>query len=136
VAMQQRVDDTNNLFFMDVVSWPKLLSVVELARQAAASVNTSDCEVDNVRAYLRENCNDAGTHPTVSIGFTRHGCWFIRITFSRGCVCAFEGSVGAGEGGDKPPATVCAGGVEPFVQVVVRFIVLLLVKMHAVGGGY
>jgi len=137
VVLQQRVDDTNNLFFMDVVSWPKLLSVVERARQAAESTaNTIDDDVENVRGYLRQNCRNSSTHPTVSIGFTRHGCWFIRITFSRGCVCALEGSVGSGEGGGEPPGVVCAGGVEPFVQVVVRFIVLLLVKIHAVGRGY
>jgi hypothetical protein len=136
VAMQQRVDDINNLFFMDVVSWPRLLAVVEQARRASASVgNTSDDEVENVRSYLRHNCRDASTHPTVSIGFTRHGCWFIRITFSRGCVCAPTGSVGSGEGGGEPPGMVSAGGVEPFVQVVVRFIMLLLVKMRAVGSG-
>ena len=135
VVMQQRVDDTNNLFFMDVVSWPKLLCVVERARQAAAcTTDVVDDDVQHVRGYLRENCRFSSTHPTVSIGFTRHGCWFIRITYSRGCVCALEGSVGSGEGGAEPPGAVCAGGVQPFVQVVVRFIMLLLVKIHAVGG--
>ena len=139
VVMQQRVDDTNNLFFMDVVSWPKLLSVVERARQATAGGSAADDDVQHVRGYLRQNgrsSNSSSTQPTVSIGFTRHGCWFIRITFSRGCVCALEGSVGAGEGGAEPPGAVCAGGVQPFVQVVVRFILLLLVKIHAVGGVY
>ncbi|KAJ1468169.1 hypothetical protein T484DRAFT_1856271 [Baffinella frigidus] len=124
VVIQPRVDDTNNLFFMDVVDWYSLVRVVEMKE------GKSDAENDDTRhvlAYLTANAKQ----PTASIGYTRKGVFFVRITFPRGCICCVSGSVGDGKA--VRPA-VCEGGVEPFVNVVIRFVVFVLVKMRAVGG--
>ena len=132
VRIQSRVDDTNNLFFMDVVGWDQLLRIVKKDR--ASTPDTEDPDVDAVRSYMSLHANNHAANPTVSIGYTRKGVFFIRITFPRGCVCNVVGSRGSVDGVETPvPKTVCVGGVEPFVNVVVRFIVLVLVKMRVVG---
>jgi len=137
VQMQSRVDDTNNLFFMEVSNWKELINVVGKAKGLSVDV---DQDALHVRAYLAAN----ESAPTTSIGYTRKGVFFVRITFPRGCICFVPGSSGVFQGvsssgppdydGAPGPAPVCVGGVEPFVQIVVRFVVLLLVKMKAVGG--
>jgi hypothetical protein len=137
VAIQTRVDDTNNLFFMDIVSWKALLAVVQRDRQGGSDADPStvqDTDVQYVRGYLSSAASTTSSQPTASIGFTRKGVFFIRVTFPRGCVCAVSGSNGMIHGvRGTVPADVCEGGVEPFVNVVVRFIVLVLVKIRALG---
>lgn len=126
VRIQSRVDDANNLFFMDVVGWDQLLKVVKK--------DVEDPDVDEVRAYMALHSDNPLLFPTTSIGYTRKGIFFIRITFPRGCVCNVTGSRGSVDGVLTPvPKNVCVGGVEPFVNVVVRFIVVVLVKMRVVG---
>jgi hypothetical protein len=143
VLMQTRMDDTNNLYFMDVINWQELLRVVEKDRgsTSASGETTDDVDVRLVRSYLALNGSGRYTAPTASIGFTRSGVFFLRITFPKGCVCAVDGSEGvtrdqvvtaaAWADADK----VFVGGVEPFVNVLVRFILLILVKLRVVGGG-
>ncbi|KAJ1468622.1 hypothetical protein T484DRAFT_1755000 [Baffinella frigidus] len=138
VRMQARVDDTNNLFFMDVVNWKELLLVVEKhasSTGATAPQHQVDTDVQHVRNYLAMHNNDPAAVPTASIGYTRKGIFFVRITFPRGCVCCVQGSTGFAEGVpmDAPP-NVCDGGIEPFVRVVVHFILTVLVKMRIVGS--
>lgn len=137
VRMQPRVDDTNNLFFMDVIGWKELLKLVENDKRRGVELgsnNMVDMEVACVKAYLSAYPNDPASYPNASIGYTRKGVFFVRITFPRGCVCSTEGSQGFVDGTPVTvPSTVCVGGVEPFVQVVVRFILLVLVKMRIIG---
>jgi hypothetical protein len=138
VQIQPRLDDINNLFFMRVVDWKELLKVVENDKCRGMERSTGDVvdtDVDCVRGYMQRYPNDPTAHPTASIGYTRKGVFFIRITFPRGCVCNVEGSLGMvnGKVPRTPHHTVCVGGIEPFVQVVTRFVVLVLVKMRVVG---
>ena len=122
---------------MEVCSWTKLINVVEKDKGLAVG---ADGDARHVRAYFAAN----ESAPTTSIGYTRKGVFFVRITFPRGCTCFVTGSSGVVQGvaSSGPPdyqgapgsAPVCVGGVEPFVQIVIRFVVLLLVKMKAVGG--
>jgi hypothetical protein len=141
VSMQTRMDDTNNLYFMDVINWKELLRLVENDRgSTSASGEATDDDVRLVRNYLALNVSGLYTAPTASIGFTRSGVFFLRITFPMGCVC----EVGGSKGLTQDPAViavalsdadkVCVGGVEPFVNVLVRFILLILVKLRVVGG--
>jgi hypothetical protein len=125
LSTQTRMDDTNNLYFMDVVSWKELLRIVE-------NGNVGCTDVGFVRAYLATLESDPGAVPTASIGYTRNGIFFIRITFPRGCVCNVKASRGTGPVSDK----VCVGGLEPFVNVLVQFIMEILVKMRVVGTAY
>jgi hypothetical protein len=125
LTTQARMDDTNNLYFMDLVSWKELLRIVE-------NENIGCSDVGFVRAYLASLGDDPEAVPTASIGYTRNGIFFIRITFPRGCVCNVKASRGTGPVSDK----VCAGGLEPFVNVVVQFIMGILVKMRVVGTAY
>ena len=135
VRMQARVDDTNNLFFMDVVNWKELLLVVEKHASSTGPQHQVYTDVQHVRNYLNMQKNDQAAVPTASIGYTRKGIFFVRITFPRGCVCCVQGSTGFAEGVpmDAPP-NVCDGGIEPFVRVVVHFILTVLVKMRIVGS--
>ena len=143
VKMQTRMDDTNNLYFMDVINWKELLRLVQNDRGSTTTSGETidDADVRLVRNYMTINGLDRLSLPTASIGFTRSGVFFLRITFPKGCVCAVGGSQGVTE--DEfvtnvalaDARTVFVGGVEPFVNVLVRFILLILVKMRLVGGG-
>jgi len=127
VTLQHRVDDTNNLFFMEVISWKALLAVVERDKQyGSGGLSTNDFDVQ----YVREHLTATSAQPTASIGYTRNGVFFIRITFPRGCVCSVTRSKGISA---TQPIDVGNGGIEPFVNIVVRFIVLVLVKIRALG---
>lgn len=137
IKMQDRLDDTNNLFFMDVICWKELLLVVENDKSNALvhDADKDDKDVRLVRDYITANGNI-----TTSIGFTRKGIFFIRITFPRGCVCHVAGSNGATDGGVAKYSTdnadkICVGGISPFVNVTVRLILHILVKLRVVGGG-
>jgi hypothetical protein len=133
VRMQTRMDDTNNLFFMDVICWNELLKLVEKDK-ARGVEQVVDADVEHVRAYMAMHANDVTAVPTVSIGYTRKGVFFIRITFPRGCECNVNGSLGVVDGITTiVPSTVCTGGIEPFVKTVTRFIFLVLVKMRVIG---
>ena len=57
VLMQTRMDDTNNLYFMDVINWQELLRVVEKDRgsTSASGETTDDVDVRLVRSYLALN---------------------------------------------------------------------------------
>jgi hypothetical protein len=127
IRMQPRCDDTNNLFFFEIISWKNLIQVVTKEN----STELRDDAVEHVQAYMASHPDDKRSHPTASIGYTRKGVFFIRITFPRGCVCEVKSSAGSAHNGSPP--TICLGGIEPFVQVVVRFIVLVLVKLRIVG---
>jgi hypothetical protein len=130
VKVQSRMDDTNNLFFMDVISWKQLVKLVETDK-ARGVENVLDVDIHHVRSYV--DTKDPKEHPLVSIGYTRNGVFFLRITFPTGCVCHVEGSSGVVQGvSTTMPSTVCVGGIEPFVNVVVRFIFLILVKMRCI----
>lgn len=138
VKIAPRIDDTNNLFFMDVIGWKELLRVVEADKyrgiERTNDAHVQDIEVERVRTYLKNHSNDAAAHPTVSIGFTRTGVFFIRVTFPRGCICSVDGSIGVVDGvANTVSSTVCVGGLEPFVQVVVRWLLIVLVKMRVLG---
>ena len=138
VSMQVRVDDTNNLFFMDVISWTALLALVQRDKQCGADSGPNsadqDRDVRHVREYLASTANSDISPPTASIGYTRKGVFFARVTFPRGCVCSVTGSCSVVHGvvGTAPDG-LCEGGVEPFVNVLVRFVVLVLVKIRALG---
>ena len=121
VSLTPRADDINNLYFMEVLSWSELLRVVTECWEGE-----SDTDVRLVRAYLLAN----KIQPAVSIGYTRRGVFFIRISFKEGCICEVKGSNGIDPA--RTPKGVCEGGVEPFVQVVVRFILIILAKMRVV----
>ena len=133
VKVHPRCDDTNNLFFIDVINWTQLIKTIQKDRPTDTNYQSDDA-VDNVQKYIA-SMNDESAHPNASIGYTRKGIFFIRITFPRGCVCSVEQSVGVvnGESASTLMKNICSGGVEPFVQVVVRFIVVVLVKMRVVG---
>jgi hypothetical protein len=128
VRMQPRCDDTNNLFFFEVISWDQMIKVVTKDNDPAVK----DDAVEHVKTYMAPYSADMRSHPTVSIGYTRKGVFFIRITFPRGCICVVESSVGVSDTTESPRG-LCVGGVEPFVQIVVRFIILVLVKLRVVG---
>ena len=125
VALTPRADDINNLYFMELLSWSELLRVVTECWKGESDTG-SDSDVRFVRAYLLAN----KIQPAVSIGYTRRGVFFIRISFKGGCICEVNGSNGIDPA--RTPNGVCEGGVDPFVQVVVRFILILLVKMRVV----
>jgi hypothetical protein len=132
VRIQPRVDDTNNLFFMDVVGWEQLLRIV--TKDKNGSSDTDDMDVQAVRSYMALHANNVAAYPTASIGYTRKGVFFVRITFPCGCVCNVVGSRGTVDGvPGVVPDTVCVGGVEPFVHCVVNFICVVLVKMRVLG---
>jgi hypothetical protein len=143
VSMQTRMDDTNNLYFMDVVNWTELLRLVKNDRGSATSSgeNTEDVDVRLVRSYIQINGSGTNSEPTASIGFTRSGVFFIRITFPKGCCCEVDNSKGITEDEVVSAAAILdsrhvfVGGFNPFVNVLVRFIMLILVKMRVVGGG-
>jgi hypothetical protein len=143
VSMQTRMDDTNNLYFMDVINWKELLCVVEKDRSShtASGEKIDDADVRMVRHYIELNGSLRSAAPTASIGFTRSGVFFLRVTFPKGCVCEVNGSKGVTQDSNViavalvDAAKVFDGGVEPFVNVLVRFILLILVKMRLVGGG-
>jgi hypothetical protein len=131
VRVQPRVDDTNNLFFMDVIGWEQLLCIVVSDDSGAPTDNTN---VQAVRSYMVLHKHDTSAFPTVSIGYTRKGVFFVRITFPKGCVCRVVSSHGGEEGvAEVVPDNVCEGGIEPFVQCVVDFIGVILVKMRVLG---
>lgn len=137
VRMQPRLDDTNNLFFMQVIDWKELLLVVENDRCRGMTGSLSpDNEVECVREYLKGHANDPDADPNVSIGYTRKGIYFIRICFPKGCTCEVLGSEMKMDGVDTPsrPLNVSKGGIEPFVGCIVRFVVLVLVRMRSVGA--
>ena len=139
LVMQRRLDDTNNLFFMDVVSWKELLHIVEHDKSDADvdGIDKDDTDVQNVRDYINVIGSDTINNPTSSIGFTRKGIFFIRITFPKGCVCHVEGSSGVQDAGTAKQKSdnICVGGVAPFINVTVRPILHILVKLRVVGGG-
>ena len=143
VKMQTRMDDTNNLYFMDVISWKELLRLVENDRGSTTTSGEpiDDSDVRLVRNYITHNGSDKISLPTASIGFTRSGVFFLRITFPKGCVCEVTGSKGVTQDAVvikvalEDSSRVFSGGMEPFVNVLVRFILLILVKMRLVGGG-
>jgi len=136
VLMQTRMDDTNNLYFMDVINWSELLRLVQNERGS-----TEDADVRCVRNYIASNGSASTQTPTASIGFTRSGVFFVRITFPMGCVCEVKGSTGVTEDpaiaavGVSDASKVFVGGIEPFVNVVTQFILIILVKLRVVGGG-
>ena len=114
-----RTDDVNNLYFIEVVSWTKMGVVV-------ANGSGIDTDVQRVNAYLSAN----KTQPKASVGYTRRGVFFIRVAFPDGCLCVVDGSHGLDH--NRVPAGAIEGGVVPFVQILVRFIIILMVKMRAV----
>jgi hypothetical protein len=138
VSMQVRVDDTNNLFFMDVVSWKALLALVQRDKQggsgSGSNADEQDTDVRHVREYMASTANGDSSKPTASIGYTRKGVFFVRVTFPRGCICSVPGSCSVVDGiAGIAPDGVCDGGVEPFINVLVRFIFIVLVKIRALG---
>lgn len=134
VKLQNRVDDTNNLFFMDVFNWNALLDVIKISPQSCSSL-PEDKDVHYVRRHLAAVSTAQNPPPAASIGYTRNGVVFIRITYpGRGCVCSVVGSAGIIDGVvSTMPSTVCEGGIEPFVNVIVRFIIHVLVRIRALG---
>ena len=143
VKMQTRMDDTNNLYFMDVINWKELLRLVGNDRGSTTTSGETidDADVRLVRNYIALNGSDKISLPTASIGFTRSGVFFLRITFPKGCVSEVTDSKGVTHDpvvirvALEDSRRVFSGGVEPFVNVLVRFILLILVKMRLVGGG-
>ena len=130
VRMQPRCDDTNNLFFFEVIDWKNLIKVI------TKDVGGTDDDSQHVLAYMAMHPDDKRSHPTASVGYTRNGVFFVRITFPRGCLCRVASSRGTDDGRKGSGSSnelLCVGGIEPFVQVVVRFIVLVLVKLRIVG---
>jgi len=188
VVIQQRVDDTNNLFFMDVVSWPRLLHEVEHESTRGSLLDggtgqqVSQKDIQLVHKYLTHCGHVKSSQPTASIGYTRKGVFFVRITFPRGCVCNVPESAADPSGGShggpsgelavdpsgsslpcenslifteeknetRSPTGVATTrperfpsvesgdyhvgmvGVEPFVNVVVCFVQIILQKIQAV----
>ena len=121
VRLLFRTDDTNNLYFMEVVSWHEMMRLV-------VENGGTDKDVLCVNAYLSANKSE----PKASVGYTRRGVFFIRVAFTDGCLCAVDGSHGIDH--SRVPEDVSEGGVAPFVNVMTRFILILLVKMRAVGS--
>ena len=127
VVLQNRVDDTNNLYFMDVCNWKALLDIV-------SGSSSPDADVEYVRKHLIASDIAKNPLPTASIGYTRKGICFIRITYPSGCVCSVSGSAGIIDGVVSPmPSTVCDGGIEPFLNILVRFVVHALIRIRALG---
>jgi hypothetical protein len=114
-----RTDDVNNLYFIEVVSWKEMVGLV-------VANGGADADVRCVNAYLSTD----KTHPKASVGYTRRGVFFIRVTFPEGCLCVVEGSHGIDH--SRVPVGAVEGGVVHFVQVLVRFIIIMMVKMRAV----
>jgi hypothetical protein len=143
VKVQTRMDETNNLYFMDVISWTALLHLMQNDRgcRTSSGEQSNDDDVRLVRSYIEFNGSGTNSEPTASIGFTRSGVFFLRITFPKGCCCEVDNSKGLTEDQGVSAAAILdsrnvfAGGVNPFVNVLVRFILLILVKMRVVGGG-
>jgi hypothetical protein len=134
-SIQTRVDDCNNLYFIDVLSWKAMLALFQTETQCVSNaVSTEEADMQHIREYLKAAAIENSPVPSASIGYTRSGVFFIRITFPNGLLCAVVGSNGVVDGvSGTHPAAVCAGGVEPFINIIVRFIVLVLVKIRAVG---
>jgi hypothetical protein len=134
-SIQTRVDDCQNLFFVDILSWKALLALFQTETQCVSNaVSAEEADMQHVREYLTAAAIAKSPLPSASIGYTRSGVFFIRITFSHGLVCAVVGSNGVVDGiPGTPPLVVCEGGVEPFINIIVRFIVLVLVKIRALG---
>jgi hypothetical protein len=166
VEIQQRVDDTNNLFFINVVDWALLLQEVETESTGGSFLDGGTgqqvCkkDIELVQRYLT-HCGPAkSSRPTASIGYTRKGVFFVRITFPLGCVCTVPASAPlpsedsknfADEERDARVAAVAAttrsesisrevpskydvdtAGVDPFVKVIVCFVQVVLQKIQAV----
>jgi hypothetical protein len=132
VSIHVRTDDANNLFFLNVTNWNGLLETLESTR-GGSGVMSRD-EQDDVK-YVRGHLASAITHPTCSIGYTRSGVFFIRITFPDGLVCKVYGSQGNIDGvpSEDTPSEVSAGGINPFVAVVTKFIISALMRIRALG---
>jgi hypothetical protein len=129
VSVQVRTDDANNLFFLNVVNWNRLLEIIE-GKESGSGGTVEDKDVKYVRGHL----SSTTTAPSCSIGYTRKGVFFIRTTFPEGLVCEVSGSTGIVDGVQiDAPADVFSGGTNPFVEVVVRFILSALIRIRALG---
>lgn len=115
-----RTDDVNNLYFLEISSWKSLMRLLR-------KEEGDDKEIQSVNSFLEKNKKQ----PKASVGYTRLGVFFIRIAFTEGCLCAVPGSQGIDH--TRVPDGVVECGVEPFINALVRFIRILLVKMRAVG---
>jgi hypothetical protein len=140
VVIQPRTDDVTNLFFMKLVNWEALIRIVlhdtkSIPGPPGLTGHGSEdaaSESQKIRDYIANN----DTPPNCSIGFTRRGVFFIRVTFPCGCVCEVENSRGHASAATHPdtvpipiPDRIAVGGVEPFVNITARFVMLMLSQM-------